>query len=87
MEDKNIDRRASKLEVDSLLDQLVVAVAKELVLQVGKGENLRAAIDFLRLNKRTVTEAEILGSSKDPNEYLDSLIEDIGFDTKTRRRT
>ena len=87
MEDKNIDRRASKLEVDSLLDQLVVAVAKQLVLQVSEGENLRAAIDFLRLNKRTVTEAEILGSSKDPNEYLDSLIDDIGLDTKTRRRT
>lgn len=81
------DKRATKSQVDELLDKLVVAVAEQLVLQVQAGENLRAAIDFLRLNKRTVTEAEILGSSKNPNDYLDSLIEDLGNDIAKQRRS
>jgi hypothetical protein len=84
---KNQDRKTTKIEVDELLDQLVVAVARQLVLQVESGENLRAAIDFLRLNKRTVTEAEIIGASQDPNKYLDSLIEDLGAEIPSRRRT
>lgn len=81
------DRKSLDNEVDALLEEMKLEVTKQLLEKVRNGEDLRAAIDWLRLNKRSVTEERILGSDKNPNDYLDSLIQDIGTEMKDRRRT
>lgn len=75
-----------KVELDEQLDILQIAVVKQLVAQVTEGENLRAAIDFLRLHKRSVPEAAVIGSNKDPNDYLNSLVEEIRLDEDKKLR-
>lgn len=74
-------------EVDELLELLKLEVTKQLLDKVREGEDLRAAIDWLKTNKRSVTEERIMGSDKNPTDYLDSLIEDLGTQMKDRRRT
>ncbi len=69
-----------KQKLDAQLNLLQIEVVKQLVEQVKAGENLRAAIDFLRLHRRSVPESAVLGSSKDPTDYFDSLIEDLQID-------
>lgn len=81
--DKPIDY---KQELDEQLNILQIEVVKQLVSQVQEGENLRAAIDFLRLHRRSVPESAVLGSSKNPNDYLDGLIEDLKLDKETATR-
>jgi len=81
-ERKNVDN-----QVDELLEKLKLEVTKQLLAKVMEGEDLRAAIDWLKTNKRSVTEERILGSDKNPTDYLDSLIEDLGNQMKDRRRT
>ncbi len=81
------ERKSIDNEVDSLLEQLKLEVTKQLLEKVREGEDLRAAIDWLKTNKRSVTEERILGSDKNPTDYLDSLIEDLGTQMKDRRRT
>ena len=73
-----IDRKELREQLDEDLCKLMRAVAQQLLTQVESGENLRAAIDFLRLNKRSVTEHDVIGSSKDPSDYLNGLLEDLG---------
>lgn len=82
------DKKTVKVELDSILDMLLLEVAKQLLKQASKGDNLRASIDFLKLHKRSVTEDMVLGSSKDPNEYLDGLIQQLaptGHSARDRR--
>lgn len=72
--------------LDEQLDILQIAVVKQLVLSVADGSDLRAAIDFLRLHRRSVPESLVIGSSKNPNDHLDSLIEELKIDKETNTR-
>lgn len=78
------DRRSSKVELDEILNNLLLTVARQLLIQVEAGESIKPAIDFLRLHKRSLPECEVIGSSQDPNEYLDSLVEDLDLENKKR---
>ena len=79
------DRSELKQKLDETLAQLQIHVAAQLLADVQKGDNLRAAIDFLRLNQRRVTEADVLRSSTDASGYLDDLIETMDETKRTRR--
>lgn len=80
------EKKDIKLQLDDILDQLLITVAQQLLVQAADGENLKAAIDFLRLHRRSVSEDMVLGSSKDPNEYLNNLIEELAPKGHTRDR-
>lgn len=73
-----MERHEIKELLDDHLNKLMIAVAEQLAIQVKNGENLRAAIDFLRLNKRSVPEYDVVKGAKDPSDYLNGLIETIG---------
>jgi hypothetical protein len=80
-----MDRREHKQTLDGYLVKLQIAVVKQLLAKVEKGEDLRAAIDFLRLNRRSVTEVDVIGSTKDASSYLDDLISQIDDEGNYRR--
>lgn len=80
-----MDRREHKQTLDEYLVKLQIAVVKQLLVKVEKGEDLRAAIDFLRLNRRSVTEVDVIGSTKDASSYLDDLISQIDDEGNYRR--
>lgn len=74
-----------KVQLDDILNQLLIVVAQQLLQQAAEGENLKAAIDFLRLHRRSVSEDMVLGSTRDPNEYLNGLIEELGSQGRPKR--
>lgn len=78
--------RDLKKDLDDQLNILQIEVVKQLIAQVAEGNNLRAAIDYLRLHRRSVPESAVLGSSKDPNDYLNSLIDDLKIDKEKAQR-
>lgn len=80
-----MDRREHKQTLDEYLVKLQIAVVKQLLAKVEQGEDLRAAIDFLRLNRRSVTEVDVIGSTKDASSYLDDLISQIDDEGNYRR--
>ena len=75
-----------KLELDEQLDILQIAVVKQLVAQVNEGENLRAAIDFLRLHKRSVPETAVIGAGKTPKSILDELVDELQLEDEKKLR-
>lgn len=81
----SMDRREHKQTLDEYLVKLQIAVVKQLLAKVEQGEDLRAAIDFLRLNRRSVTEVDVIGSTKDASSYLDDLISQIDDEGNYRR--
>ena len=76
-----------KVLLDEKLDLLQIKVVEQLIEKVSDGEDLRAAIDFLRLHKRSVPESAVIGSNKDPNDYFNEMLETVmkEKDMKLRR--
>ena len=75
-----------KEQVNEYLDILLVEVAKQLVDKVRNGEDIRAAIDFLKNNKRSVTEEDVLGSKESMGSVLDQLVSDLTNSAIKQRR-
>lgn len=80
------DKKEIKQAVDETCDLLIVAIGQQLLEAVQSGEKLREAIDWVKLHKRSVTEHDALGSSKDPSDYFDSLVSDIIEDKNKKLR-
>ena len=79
-----------RAEVAEILQKLTVEVATQLLRKVSEGEDLRAAIDFLRLNKVQISEHELAGTkgpSASTGDLLDSLVDELmGSSPKVRNR-
>ena len=80
------NKRDIKQAVDTICDKLIVAIGEQLLEAVNNGEKLREAIDWIKLHKRSVTEHDVLGGSRNPSEYLDSLVGDILEDESIKVR-
>ena len=74
--DNQGNKKQLRLELDEILDQLLLVVAQQLLEQARQGDNLKSAI-VLKLHRRSVSEDMVLGATTDPNDYLNSLIEDL----------
>jgi hypothetical protein len=84
--DNQGNKKQLRLELDEILDQLLLVVAQQLLEQARQGDNLKSAIDFLKLHRRSVSEDMVLGATTDPNDYLNSLIEDLAPKGHIRNR-
>lgn len=69
----------TKQELDELLVQIQIEVARQLAKQVANGEDLKLAIDFLKNNKRVLPEGHIApkGNVGDPDDYMGGIIEEL----------
>lgn len=79
-----MERADIKKELDDKLVQLQIAVIEQLLLKVSEGCNLREALDCLRLNKRTITESDVIGSGRNMEDYLGNLLDNMDV-TKRQR--
>ena len=78
-------RKKLKDNLDRMLTRLQIKVARQLLSQVAEGDSLRAAIDFLRLNRRSVTEADAIRATRDPSAMFDDLLKDLKPGSKRER--
>ena len=70
----------TKKELDELLVQIQIEVARQLAQRVAEGEDLKLAIDFLKNNKRVLPEGHIAaskGNVGDPEDYMSGIIEEL----------
>lgn len=73
-----------KKDLDEKLVQLQIAVIEQLLIKVSEGCNLREALDCLRLNKRAITEADVVGSSRNMEDYLGNLLDNMDVTKRNR---
>lgn len=69
-----------KETLDTILDDLLMETARQLLSKVQEGEDLRAAIDFLKFHRHNRPEGEELKTKKDPSALLEGLVDELGLD-------
>ena len=70
----------TKKELDELLSQIQIEVARQLALRVAEGEDLKLAIDFLKNNKRSLPEGQVVdagGNVSNAEDYMATIIEEL----------
>ena len=67
-------------ELDTLLNELLLETARQLLQKVKGGDDLRAAIDFLKFHRHNRPDGEQISSKKDPSSILEGLVEELGLD-------
>ena len=75
----------STAELDRILNELLLETARQLLAKVTEGDDLRAAIDFLKFHRHTRPDGEHITAKKSPSAILEDLVDELGLEQGTGR--